>query len=107
MCKVPHKHAALIKAWADGAEIQRANGLGGWWGVGNAPLWDTDAEYRIKPETKPDVVLYGSYNPLQVLGADQRAVYPFCLTKQQSCVDEVKFTFDGESGKLKAVELIN
>ena len=46
----PHKHAELIKAWADGAEIQIKNLFGDW--VGTEPLWGEHHEYRIKPKEK-------------------------------------------------------
>jgi hypothetical protein len=42
-----HKHADLIKAWADGAEIQVYSG--GYW-VDTAPSWNETDQYRIKPE---------------------------------------------------------
>lgn len=50
--KKPHKHADIIKAWADGAIIQfYSTLLGGWMDVqDNAPLWDEDIEYRVKPK---------------------------------------------------------
>ena len=44
-----HKHAELIKAWADGAQIQvKACNLV--WEDRENPYWATDREYRIKPE---------------------------------------------------------
>jgi hypothetical protein len=47
----PHRHAALIHAWADGAEIQYWNeSFSSWHTLSSAPTWDEDAEYRIKPE---------------------------------------------------------
>lgn len=46
----PHKHAELIKAWADGAEIQIKNSFGDW--VATDPLWSEHYEYRIKPKAK-------------------------------------------------------
>ena len=47
----PHKHAVLIKAWADGAEIQvRISAFGTWRDVPN-PNWNLDCVYRIKPKT--------------------------------------------------------
>jgi hypothetical protein len=52
----PHPHAALIKAWADGAVIQVK--LGGTWGTSSSPNWREDHEYRIKPE-QTDVEKYG------------------------------------------------
>lgn len=51
-----HKHAELIKAWADGAVIQHKCDLG-WMDVAqNNPHWLPNTEYRIKPEEKKPVV---------------------------------------------------
>jgi hypothetical protein len=48
----PHKHAELIKAWADGAEIQyRYQNFIDWYDIEN-PNWDVSKEYRIKPTEK-------------------------------------------------------
>jgi len=44
-----HKHAELIKAWADGAEIQVQYVNNGWVDA-VPPLWDLNYLYRIKPE---------------------------------------------------------
>jgi hypothetical protein len=59
----PHKHAELIKAWADGAEIQL------WWADkwvdSENPNWGGEI-YRIKPKLNPEpkkVILY-IYNNL-------------------------------------------
>jgi len=43
----PHKHAELIKAWADGAEIQYFNNKE--WVDKKSPNWWEDNTYRIKP----------------------------------------------------------
>lgn len=49
--KQPHVHADLIKAWADGAEIQFKREDGIWFDChNNKPDWDHRIEYRIKPE---------------------------------------------------------
>lgn len=49
-----HKHAELIKAWADGAQIEaKCNGK---WEYMKRPSWFEDHQYRIKPEEKPPVV---------------------------------------------------
>lgn len=46
----PHKHAALIKAWADGIEIQVNDGAYGWIELSNQNAWfNAGREYRIKP----------------------------------------------------------
>jgi hypothetical protein len=44
----PKRHAALIKAWADGAELQHLHGKD--WGDIEIPKWEDNSEYRIKPE---------------------------------------------------------
>jgi len=52
----PHKHAELIKAWADGAEIQYWNGSIEQWKDGDREemSWYEDYQYRIKPEPEPE-----------------------------------------------------
>jgi hypothetical protein len=47
----PHKHAEVIKAWADGAEVQMKRNDGVWVSVSSTdtPLWLQVAEYRVKP----------------------------------------------------------
>lgn len=46
----PHKHAALIHAWADGAEIEIYRGDVTRWVMAYQPRWDSAYTYRIKPE---------------------------------------------------------
>lgn len=60
MCKTPHKHAELIKAWADGAVIQYYDSFGEEWrdSKGNRPEWLDNLLYRIKPEPS-DLEKYG------------------------------------------------
>lgn len=87
----PHKHADLIKAWADGAEIEYFNSGYSKWVLCALPNWGGIGDYRIKPEPKPDVV-----NTL-------------CLDYSRGGVDDmaiIELTFDGETGKLKAAEVI-
>lgn len=54
--KKPHKHAELIKAWADGAEIEwrPLGSIGNWMPVPNPGTWGDHIEYRVKPEVKTD-----------------------------------------------------
>ena len=101
--KTPHKHAALIKAWADGAEIEVGDGLG--WQETTLPLWREYFYYRIKPEPKPDVVRYGvafveskpnSFGGIKHFG-----------DANLNPVNNLKLTFDGETGKLKSAEVIS
>jgi hypothetical protein len=111
----PHKWVKEIKAWADGAEIEwRFETHNGWspWQVMVSPAWATAStqEYRIKPEKKPDVVLYGMYNSgsvLEVGPPEAKNTTRVCLTSFRDPCDSVQFTFDGETGKLKAVQLLS
>lgn len=49
--KQPRMHAALIKKWADGAEIQYLDPTDRWKDVaGNNPMWALNTNYRVKPE---------------------------------------------------------
>ena len=47
----PHKHCEVIKAWADGAEIQWRNQYGEIWRDDDAPYFNRPGEFRIKPKT--------------------------------------------------------
>ncbi len=87
----PHKHAEFIKAWADGAEIQVRDGaLDRWVDVIGAPAW-TSKTYRIKPEPKPDVVQFWCAS---------------CEPLKRPLDNNLKLTFDGETGQLKSAEVI-
>ena len=47
----PHKHAEVIHAWADGAEVQMKWESAGWQDSTD-PVWYPEWEYRIKPAEK-------------------------------------------------------
>lgn len=94
----PHKHAEVIKAWADGAEIQiKYND--GWcdWCIGSSPNWLDDEEYRIKPEPKPDVVTYYSI--------DTDGVW-WRTYQTDNMKPNIAIAFDGETGELKSAEVL-
>ena len=96
----PQKHATLIRAWADGAEIefQRTNDI---WAATNPPAWSNDVEYRIKPEPKPDVTRY--VNTYQISGHETKA-----KAVEGACGGSrgiMRVTFDGETGNLKSAEV--
>lgn len=94
--KQPHKHAALIKAWADGAEIERWFASVGKWLYTANPNWDVKYQYRVKPEPKPDVV----FGRNAYLNSDGYLLMDL-LNKPN-----IRFTFDGETGKLKKAEVL-
>lgn len=97
----PHKHAELIKAWADGAQIQHWNVVvGEWMDCSDRPAWQLENRYRVKPESKPDLVYYGVFD---CTGA---VLLHGVFTKMNDRGDQIKVTFDGESMKLKSAEVL-
>jgi len=46
----PHKHAEIIKQWADGAEIEYYSPYGKVWCRVSRPSWEDDIEFRVKPQ---------------------------------------------------------
>lgn len=56
----PHKHAELIKQWADGAEIEwHCYFSNKWYDASLSPSWDNDTEFRVKP-VKKEIELRGT-----------------------------------------------
>lgn len=57
----PHKHAAIIKAWADGAVIECYSPPDRQWFVVDIrnPKWHPHLEYRRRPEQQYDLEKYG------------------------------------------------
>jgi hypothetical protein len=93
-----HKHAELIKAWADGAKIQ-IKLHDEWYDVEGFIKWYEETQYRIKPEPKPDVVSYGFIDSFSYDCS-------LCIDLDRSISHNVKFIFNGETGKLKSAEVI-
>ena len=77
----PHKHAELIKAWADGEIIQFHSHDDIWFDTtGNFPAWEEDQKYRIKPKSKPNFI-------------------ELLWSEKQNCWIEV--TWDAKTGEIK------
>lgn len=86
----PHVHSELIKAWADGAEIQV---YVDWeWKDNLQPSWSDKLEYRVK-EVKDFSLVY-------------QATCHAVLNRDTDQYHNLKLTFDGESGKLKTAEVL-
>jgi hypothetical protein len=102
--KTPHKHAELIKAWADGAEIEYRTCPENPWELILDPGWDGRGEYRIKPEPKPDVVKYVQ-TWVDVKGPNLTVFFSDVFVK--CTISNLNLTFDGETGKLKAAEMLS
>jgi hypothetical protein len=93
-----HKYADLIIAWANGAKIQcRRHGQCDWSDC-YTPTWRRGYEYRIKPEPKPDVELFCRITLHDGFGSGWSDTEWAC--------DNVKVTFDGETSKLKSIEVL-
>ena len=91
-----HKHADLIHAWADGAKIQSK--INGTWVDFNEPIWINSAEYRIKPEPKPD------WSKHIRISSRNNEIYDFDLCLPQFA--NLVLTFEGETGELKSAEVL-
>ena len=98
--KKPHKHAELIKAWADGAEIEYYDNRPKehrWISCGEyTPSWDSRIEFRIKPESKPDIVRFCWVTP----GIGEPNPVDF------ENPPNLKITLDGETKKIKSAEVL-
>jgi hypothetical protein len=92
--QMKHKHAEVIKAWADGAEIQSKHFPLETWITTPSPDWFLFYQYRVKPTPKPDIV-QERFVSLKV-NPDYRV----------STQENLKLTFDGETGTLKSAEVI-
>jgi hypothetical protein len=101
----PHKHAELIKAWADGAEIEVKN-LYGDWVTDETPNW-TWPEYRIKHEPKPDIeeitsvyvnLMYQHYPS----GLHERHL----MKSHYNFLADMKLIYDGNTRELKSAEVL-
>lgn len=97
--KTPHKHAELIKAWADGAEVEMWDGES--WLPRESPYWNEAIVYRIKPEPKPDVVRY-----MAISAPKTDYVETFVPSLCPSRATNLRLIFDGETGKLKKAEVL-
>ena len=95
-----HKHAELIKAWADGAEIQvKACNLV--WEDRENPYWATDREYRIKPDPRPDEYVF-----IKLTIGDGNVYRGYSVNTGGKYDSNIKATIDGETGKLKKLEIL-
>ena len=94
----PHKHADLIKAWADGAEIQAKSMISHTWVDVQEPSWSPEQAYRIKP--KEPIVVRKAVVPCTVSGGNP-LVHWSAYKDNNVC-----FTFDPDSGELLSVEKI-
>jgi len=90
-----HKHYDMIVAWANGAQIEVEEPEGNWTPL-PIPQWYEHNRYRVMPEPKPDICTF------LTVAYGHTGVQSICRYGS----DNVKFTYDGETHKLKSVEII-
>lgn len=97
-----HKHAAVLRAIADGKAVEYRPGNKWEEPMAVNPITHPNYEWRIKPEPKPDVVRYiNAYLWEGHLSIE--------AAKKAQCEDiagRVKLVIDGETGKLKSAEML-
>lgn len=94
--KTPHQHAHYIKAWADGESVEYWTDSG-WMPLFKGWSWDNQlVEYRIKPEPKPDLVVYYRMN-----------LNGICNARLGITGSNLKMVFDGETHELIQAEVLH
>lgn len=85
----PHKHRDLIKAWADGAEIQ-VKDSGARWADMSKPTWQEWTTYRIKPKT----IKYRNFlwSPEYAWSLNKRVV---CVCSEQEHLEQPRTDWTG------------
>lgn len=91
----PHVHAELIKAWADGANIEYFNSYTQDWVYRSNHTWDTKGQYRIKPVPKKKVTRW--------LWCYQTS-YGWLISNHYLSEEEVIIHFDEYQYKFKKLE---
>jgi hypothetical protein len=103
----PHKHAKIIKAWADGAEIEyRSTGFTEWFECPE-PKWFIDFQYRVKPQPKI-VKMYMHYEQVEERIRNEKNInnhnFPHLMyDNNRHMSNHLEFTFT--DGKLTSVEI--
>ena len=98
----PHKHAEVLRAIADGKEVEgRPLGSKAWQSYSKylyvrSPFTDPDWEWRVKPEKKPDIKVKA---PLAQMNES-------VIVLGYYANPNITLTFDGETGKLIKAEVI-
>lgn len=114
----PHKHAEVLKAIADGKDVQHKRECFDVWKDANSnyleciadPFNNPDDEWRIKPEPKPDSLQYMNvYKTGRGFGCTTSNVKTLSQCEKASgdfLRGRIKLVIDGETGKIKSAEVI-
>jgi len=97
-----HKHSEVIKAFIEGIDCQCWLEKTQQWllitALSEFDYWD---KVRIKPVPKPDVVAFA-----KIYSYENFIAYIGLAHPEQDDMDNLKITWDGETGKLKSTEVI-
>jgi len=96
--KIKQRNAEFIKAWADGATIEYRPSPLYPWSEEEVPNWFKLGEFRVKPEELPDF----SVGATIIFNKTPQGYIEFA----KEGANNVEFIFDGNTKKLKGVELI-
>ena len=102
----PHRHAELIKAWADGAEIEARTvynhvGYSDQWTPTFDPVWsNTNFEFRIKPKPRDNIVKFINVR----LHYREKEICRWDLCDEQFA--NLKLVFDGDTGVIKESDVL-
>jgi hypothetical protein len=102
----PHKHADVLRAIAEkgfeAVEFLWSAEKDAWCTAtqGTNPLTHHCYTWRIKPEPKPDVVVYNMVTPQIASGMLEAVHY------EPGRGHNMRYVFDGETGKLKSAEVL-
>jgi hypothetical protein len=84
--KMKHKHCELIKAWADGAEIQRL--IDDIWWDSPEPDWYPEYTYRIKPSVCQNTTNLEEKNPVVRWLWARKGGLSYCLNSMIFATEE-------------------
>lgn len=107
----PHKHAEVLRGIADGKEFQCRKDSSWDWRCADLMdlIYNFNFEFRVKPEPTPDEVYYVvaeiNNNVFKRNIIENNDCFSF-LSKHKTTADNLKLTFDGETGKLMNAEVL-
>lgn len=108
--KKAHKHAELIKAWADGADVQWYSIVDNRWRDVCLPLWDEQVIYRIKHEPPQDIILNNlvrfnkrNFSPVPIVLITWTGDSDPIIPDDVKYDNHLQYIFDGDTLKLKEI----
>jgi len=102
----PHIHRDFIVQWANGCTIEQY--VVDTWYVDAQPTWREQGVYRVKPQPKLDVVMYGNIDDTTKNIYQYSDSTNLCghFNSTKTDYDNLKVVYSGETGLLLSVELI-